>query len=406
MSPCLQPMLAALLLAAAPAPAPDAAPAPFRSLAELDAAMVLVERGGDVEAFWARVKAMGTMPLIFGDTAVFLHRTAAAPVEWRGDFTDWEKGEGYRIGQTDVWTFRRTFHPEARLDYKIVEGGGSWITDPLNPARQAGGFGANSELRMPGWIFPSRVVRKAGVAAGDFGPPELIESRRLGYGVTVRTWVARRPEGAAPRLPILYVTDGSDYWSEEMGGLTATLDNLEAEGRLPPMVVVFVDAWDERHRVNRRVEEFQPNLPDRSRPVEACPFCDFLVEELIPRVEARYPIDGERRGILGTSYGGFHAALMGLRHPDRFRMVGIQSPAIHRQTWFIPALSRAARLPRRVAIDVGLYEAWAIPGARALRDAFSAKGAAVRYQEVPDGHSWGHWRATVGPMLEFLYGER
>jgi hypothetical protein len=25
---------------------------------------------------------------------------------------------------------------------------------------------------------------------------------------------------------------------------------------------------------------------------------------------------------------------------------------------------------------------------------------------VPDGHSWGHWRATAAPMLEFLYGGR
>ena len=197
-----------------------AGPAPFEGLAELDAAMAGLERGGAVEPFWARVKAAGAMPLVFGDTAVFLHRSPAAHVEWRGDFTDWESSPaatGRRLGKTDVWTFRRTFLPGARVDYKIVEDGKTWLVDPLNPRKQGGGFGPNSEVRMPGWTEPSHVVHRPGVAAGTFGPPETFESKRLGYGVNVRVYVPAQPAGAARRLPILYVTDGSDYWSEEMG---------------------------------------------------------------------------------------------------------------------------------------------------------------------------------------------
>jgi enterochelin esterase family protein len=191
-----------------------------------------------------------------------------------------------------------------------------------------------------------------------------------------------------------------------MGGLTATLDNLIAESRIPPLVAVFVDPWDPSHEVNRREAELVPNREEPFRPIEACPFCEFLVEELAPRVEARHRIDAARRGILGTSFGGFNAAFMGHRYPAFFPFLAIQSPAVGRQPWLAEGIAKARILPRRVAIDVGLYEEGFLPGARALRDAYRSRGVALRHIEVPDGHSWGHWRVTVAPMLEFLYGER
>lgn len=396
--------LLALATALVAAPASPSGPAPFASLAELDEAMAAVDRGGDAAAFWARVQAAGRMPLVFGETAVFLHRSGADRVEWRGDFTGWRsspEAQGRRLGRSDVWTFRRDFLRDARLDYKIVEVAESWILDPLNPHRQLGGYGPNSEVRMPGWTPPAHVARKAGVAAGTFGPPEAVQSAKLGYAVNVRVWQPART-GTGP-LPILYVTDGSDYWHDEMGGLTATLDALVAEGRLPPLVAVFVDPWDPKRETNRREAEFVPNRADPSKPVEACPFCEFLVDELAPRVEARFRVDPGRRGILGTSLGGFHAAVMGLRYPDRFPLLAIQSPAVMRQPWLPEAIARAAKQPRRVAIDVGLYEEAFLPGARSLRDAWRSRGVALDYREVPDGHSWGHWRATAAGMLEFLY---
>jgi enterochelin esterase family protein len=393
------------LLAAAPA-TPEAGRAPFASLAELDAAMAEVERGGDVEAFWERVKAAGAMPLLFGEAAVFLHRSKAAKVEWRGDFTGWRpsaESEGRRLGRSDLFTFRRAFLPGTRLDYKIVETTEDWIVDPLNPNQQLGGYGPNSEVRLPGWTAPAHVERRPGVPRGAFGPPERVESRKLGYGVNVRVYVAAAGKKAGGRMPILYVTDGSDYWHDEMGGLTATLDNLVAEGRIPPLVAVFVDPWDPGHEVNRRETEFLPNPDDPSRPIEACPFCEFLVEELAPRIEGRHRIDPSRRGILGTSLGGLNAAFLGYRYPAFFRLLAIQSPSVWRQPWIAEGIAKAEQVPKCVAIDIGLYEEFLLPGARGLRDAYQRRGVDLRYVEVPDGHSWGHWRATAAPMLEFLY---
>lgn len=385
----------------------QASPAPFATLGELDEAMATVERGADPEPFWARVKAAGAMPLLFGDTAVFLHRSRADGVEWRGDFNGWQGGsaaQGRQLGESDVWTFRRSFVPGARLDYKIVEIAEAWLVDPLNPQKQLGGYGPNSVVRMPGGAPVVRPALPPGAARGSLGPPEAVESGKLGYALHVRVYhPARAGRG---KLPVLYVTDGSDYWHEEMGGLAATLDALIAGGRIPPLVAVFVDAWDPAHRENRREREFIPAGADPSKPFAACPFCEFLAEELAPLVEKRIAVDPSRRGILGTSLGGLNAAFMGYRYPDRFPLLAIQSPSVWRQAWLVEGIAKAERQPRKVAIDIGSYEERLLPGARGLRDAYLGRGVRVKHLEVPDGHSWGHWSATVAPMLEFLYGEK
>jgi enterochelin esterase-like enzyme len=44
-------------------------------------------------------------------------------------------------------------------------------------------------------------------------------------------------------------------------------------------------------------------------------------------------------------------------------------------------------------------------GARALRAAYGQGKAAVLYRELPEGHSWGHWKNTVAEVLEFLYAK-
>jgi len=385
-------------------------PPPFTDRAELEAALAAVERGGDVEAFWSRVKAVG-LPLIFGDHVVLLHRSDAEAVEWRSDLTDWGGGAlaaGRRVGDTDLWVYQLDLKPGARLDYKIVELRARWLVDPLNPQQQLGGYGPNSEIRMPAFVPPASVVRRAGVPAGTLGPVEVIRSAKLGADVVVRVYTPAKRADAPRKLPILYVTDGSDYWNDDMGALVTTLDNLIADRRIPPLVAVFVDAWDEKRTQNRREGWFvpQPSTGSRDTPWTTCPFCDFLVDELRPRVESRFSIDPTRRAIMGTSLGGLNAAYLGLRNPDVFPLLVMQSPAVGWQPWIPAGYSKAKTLPRRAVIDPGAYEARFLPGAQLLRDALTARQVPLWYAEALDGHSWGHWRATAAPALEFVFAER
>ncbi len=376
---------------------------PFTSLEELRASLTKVAESGQADDFWKRVLAHKTMPLIFHGDVVFLYRGSADSVEWRGDFSSWEPApetRGRRLGKTDVWVYERSFPLDARLDYKLVTDGATWLLDPLNPYQQMGGYGPNSEVRMPRWRAPEHVKRQKGVARGTLGADIAFASRKLGYTVNYRVYTpAGFDHATAKKLPVLYVTDGSDYWNDEMGSLVITLDNLIAGKRIVPLIAVFIDPWDRVAGVNRRETELVP-AADRT-----CAFCEFIAEELVPAIDAAYPTRASRdaRAILGTSLGGLHATYMSTHYASLFGLAGIQSPALWPAPWVVEEIGRGTRLPRKAFISAGTFEKGFAESGRDLRDRFKRAGVNAKYIESHEGHSWGQWRALLDDLLLFFF---
>jgi enterochelin esterase family protein len=253
---------------------------------------------------------------------------------------------------------------------------------------------------MPEWKPPSNVIPRTDVKRGKLTEDISINSAKLGYSINYRVYT---PHNFNPKsstdLPVLFITDGSDYWNDEMGGLVITLDNLIADKKIAPILAVFIDPWDRKNNVNRRKQELIPGS-DRS-----CSFCEFIVDELIPEIERAYPVAKrrEQRGIVGTSLGGLHATLMALRYGSMFGLIGVQSPAYYRSEWVLDQAGTADPLPIKAFINAGRFEGGYVNSARTLRDTWSQKNANVQYFEVNEGHSWGHWRALLDDMLQFFY---
>ena len=61
--------------------------------------------------------------------------------------------------------------------------------------------------------------------------------------------------------------------------------------------------------------------------------------------------------------------------------------------------------PVRLFIDAGTLHDDLARG-RAFRDLLRRKGYALRYVEVNEGHSWGHWRAWIDNALGYLLAAR
>jgi enterochelin esterase family protein len=250
---------------------------------------------------------------------------------------------------------------------------------------------------MPRWREPEHVIRKSGVPRGTLTDDIPFASRKLGYSVNYRVYT---PPGSAKNLPVLYVTDGSDYWRDEMGGLVITLDNLLAERRIVPLLVVFIDPWDRKADVNRRESELVPTA-DRT-----CAFCDFIAEELVPAIDGSYPTRAARdsRAILGTSLGGLHATYMSTRYASLFGLAAIQSPSFRRAQWVMDDVKKGAPVPLKAFLSAGTFEPPQIEAAHDLRDRLTRAGADVKYVEVHEGHSWGHWRALLDDVLLYFFG--
>ena len=366
------------------------------------------------------------MPYAAGDAALVAWLGDADSVQIAGDMTGWRPEPMERValdGRDDaLWLATLALPPAARVDYKLVVDG-DWIRDPRNPHVQAAGTGGlNSELRMPAWTVAPETVPRAGVAASTLTPPDTLHSAALGAPVVVRVLV---PPGVAASplhlgaggggpgpLRLVVATDGHEYADPALGALPTVLDNLRADGALADVLVVLVDPrWE---GVNRR----------ESLLVDNDGFADFVAAELVPAVEAAYPVahGREHRAILGTSLGGLFAATLGARHPDVFGNLVIQSPAFwvgagaDAETggftdrrfggWAGPSVyDRLAgtATPLRISMSTGTIRDTE-DGARRMRDALDGTAHALVYREVPEGHSWGQWRALVGRQLVDVFG--
>ncbi len=104
------------------------------------------------------------------------------------------------------------------------------------------------------------------------------------------------------RYPLVILHDGTDYL--HYASATTVLDNLIHLGLIPELVVAFCDPQD-------RLREYG-NDERQSR---------FIVEELIPYLEAHLPLLGGRdaRCLGGASFGAVATLATAVRYPGHLR---------------------------------------------------------------------------------------
>jgi enterochelin esterase-like enzyme len=368
------------------------------SLSRIEMIADATERGTTLNAFFNVMQSAGKIPFALRDSAAFLYRGAASSVRWNGDMNGWSNTtagwNGTRLGGLDYWILEKTFPSDARLDYKLVLNGNNWILDPANPFQQMSGFGPNSELRMPDFVFPPDVIRNPNAPQGTLSGNTIIQSTRLGYAVQYRVYT---PAGydTLPNLPVMYVTDGHEYANDAMGSLLIVLDNLIASRRIRPVLAVFIDP---RNPFNLSQNRRQDELPINPN------YLAFVREELVPQITTAYRTMNapSSRAIVGTSLGGICATYFGIAAPETFGLIGIQSPAY----WFRPQIqtmvSDSSARPLRIFMSTGVIND-AQNEARQMRNTMLQKNYPLRYREVNQGHSWGNWRGLVSEMLIYFF---
>lgn len=339
----------------------------------------------------AYIERAGGTPVVEGPIATFLAESGdpASVPRVVGDWSDSDEGELLaRLGSTRFF-FRNVELPRnARLEY-VLRLDGRDVLDPLNPRRVAGFGGAvHSEVRMPGY---APVVAEEEDAFVPRGQVVSFEHRSALLGNTRRVHVyvpaGYDPKGSR-RYPEAWLGDGTSY--VESVRVPRLLDRLIAEGRLEPLVAVFVDPTE------RRVE-YMAHAGYRR----------MMVEELVPRITSEYRVEGraDRRLLAGGSRGGQMAVDLCLAAPEVFGLCGAWAPAISPRT--AEEILGPRRSSGRFALLRALFDARFGPDAPALRDALVARGARVAYLEAPQGHTLGAWPdLTALVLLELLPAPR
>jgi enterochelin esterase family protein len=126
----------------------------------------------------------------------------------------------------------------------------------------------------------------------------------------------------ARRYPVVFVLAGftgrgrmllnDNPWSP---ALDDRMDALIDSGACAPMILVMPDGFT-RYGGSQYLNSSATGRYE-----------DHLIEELVPRVDARYRTLGGRghRGIAGKSSGGYGALVLGMKHPDVFGAVACHS---------------------------------------------------------------------------------
>ncbi len=339
-----------------------------------------------VDSFMGAVPAF---PFIEQDTLVhFLFRGNATQVAVPGDASYWDPAAAPMglINGTNLWYRSAVFEPDARLDYKFVLNGNYWILDPLNPYQVAGGYGPNSELRMPLYIPPPEIEYYSGIPHGTL-EDSIIHSSNLNNSRQVKVYLPPGYAAASDSLPLILFHDGLEYLSLAYTG--NILDYLIWQKRIRPVIAVFVPP------VNRQ-EEYAGSLKPQ--------FGRFIVNEILPWIEEDYRVSRipRERGTLGASNGGNIALWLGWQYPEIFGNIAAQSG--YAENEILNGLNNGPKLDLTFYLDLGKYDIPIIVSrVGSLVTIMNSRGYDYQYRFYYEGHSWGNWRAHIDNALEMFF---
>jgi enterochelin esterase family protein len=252
------------------------------------------------------------------------------------------------------------------------------------------------------------------------------------YAKTTSEWrraIIYTPPGydtdRSTRYPVLYLQHGSGEdetgWSKQ-GRVNFILDNLIAEGKAKPMLIVMETGY--AHKPG------EPNLglgpPPQPKGTPPAPwdlskmfmtYEEVMVNDLIPAIDAAYRTKPgrENRAIAGLSMGGMQAFQIGLSHLDRFDYIGGFSGAgggaggpmdlklAHGGAMADPdAFNRKVRV---VFLGIGTAEPERmLKSVQGYHDALKAAGIDhVFYQSPGTAHEWLTWRRDLHEFAPLLF---
>ena len=164
-------------------------------------------------------------------------------------------------------------------------------------------------------------VERGGIARGTMGEFSY-DSAATG---TRRQAMVYLPPGYSPqrRYPVLYLLHGIGGNQHEWRGYVranTVLDNLMADGKAAPMIVVMPNG-------RAQPDDAVPPGERTFTPEHIAAFGRFerdLLDSLIPAIDRAYPTQAEpgRRALAGLSMGGGQSLNFGLAHPEAFAWVG------------------------------------------------------------------------------------
>jgi enterochelin esterase-like enzyme len=280
------------------------------------------------------------------------------------------------------------------------------LIDPSNSLMKPNLLGTQSAVHVPGALSLPWEVNQVphGEIHHHFYHSKIASDDRDFYVYTPPDYFA----DAKTEYPVLYLLHG---FSDDASGWTAVgranviFDNLIAEGKAKPMIVVMPLGYGDYDVIRRGWGSWSDKDLARRN---LSRFTDILLAEVMPQIEESYRIrkDRESRAIAGLSMGGAESLLTGLNHLDQFAWVGAFSSG------GIDLQSFSAEFP---GVDPGVNQKlkllWIACGTdddlikinRAFRSWLKDKDVQFTDIETPGMHTWMVWRRNLAAFAPLLF---
>lgn len=240
-------------------------------------------------------------------------------------------------------------------------------------------------------------------------------SPSLGMDRRMTVYTPAGYESSSKRYPVLYLLHGmggdENAWSE-LGRATQILDNLIAEGKAEPMIVVMTNGNAALQSApGESPAGFVPPTTNLPKTMDGSFETHF--PEVVNFVDKNYRTIKSKKGraIAGLSMGGFHSMHISKQYPDMFDYVGLFSAAIMpREGVESPIYDNLdAKLKTQFDRNPALY--WIAIGNtdflyqanKEYRNKLDEAGYKYTYYESPDGHIWRNWRDYLTRFLPMLF---
>lgn len=314
-----------------------------------------------------------------------------------------------------IWTVSTPQPAPELYTYNIVVDGVTML-DPSNVQVQRDGSRYMNALLVPGDY--------AGLYAecSKPGNVEHVWYFSAENGMTRRMYVYT-PAGydrnnKSVKYPVLYLLHGGggdeDAWST-LGRTCQILDNLIAQGKAKPMIVVMPNGNPNQYAaqtlgipVKTEVKKYASNFDNYSS----------LVADVLPYIEKNYPVIKNRKGraVAGLSMGGGQSFFIAFRNVDVFANVGIFSSGLigasaiggapfDAEQHFPGMYTNPAKYNKFDVIYLACGEQDnRIDGMLDFKQKLTDKGyKGVVWEQYPGAHEWKVWRRNLSSFVQLIF---
>jgi enterochelin esterase family protein len=230
------------------------------------------------------------------------------------------------------------------------------------------------------------------------------QSKSLGKRRSLHVYTPPDYDRSRKDLPVMYLLHGSgdnDATWTALGRANVILDNLLAQKKVKPMIVVMTDG----HAFVPLPGPSATNTENRGRSMKA--FESDLLEDVMPFVESNYRTINKResRAIIGLSMGGGQSLQVGLNHLERFAWIGGMSAGTPETNSVAAVLADARGTNKKLKtlwIAIGKDD-FLLARNQDFDRLLAANGIRHTFKITEGNHSWPVWRKYLAEFAPLIF---